>query len=140
MEGAMMAEAAAARASVEDAERLLEIAGFIRGTAGLAQRLAAGLGEDLAALMEQYQDRAFAVTYSKELEIIVDPVRARYSAWHEVFPRSASPESGGHGTFKDVEARLPYVAAMGFDVLYLPPIHPVGTAFRKGKNNALNAT
>ena len=54
-----------------------------------------------------------------------------------MFPRSCSPEPGRHGTFKDVEARLPYVASMGFDVLYLPPIHPIGRAYRKGPNNTL---
>jgi starch synthase (maltosyl-transferring) len=75
---------------------------------------------------------------SKELTVIVDRPRASFSAWYEMFPRSAGP-AGKHGTLQDVEARLPYVAAMGFDVLYLPPIHPIGKAYRKGPNNAAEA-
>jgi starch synthase (maltosyl-transferring) len=69
----------------------------------------------------------------------VDPVRACYSTWYELFPRSCAPEEGGHGTFRDVIDWLPRIAEMGFDVVYLPPIHPVGQAFRKGKNNATSA-
>ena len=72
------------------------------------------------------------------LEVVVDPVRARFSTWYEMFPRSARGD-GTHGTFKDVIALLPYVQEMGFDVLYFPPIHPIGTTARKGKNNAVAA-
>ncbi|TAK81589.1 MAG: alpha-1,4-glucan--maltose-1-phosphate maltosyltransferase [Betaproteobacteria bacterium] len=75
-------------------------------------------------------------TYEKTLEVIVDPVRARYSTWYEMFPRSARGD-GTHGTFRDCIALLPYVEEMGFDVLYFPPIHPIGTTARKGKNNAV---
>jgi starch synthase (maltosyl-transferring) len=70
--------------------------------------------------------------------VIVDPVKARFSAWYEMFPRSARGD-GRHATFKDVVERLPYVQEMGFDVLYFPPIHPIGTTARKGKNNAVAA-
>ncbi len=77
-------------------------------------------------------------TYEKALEVVVDPVRARFSTWYEVFPRSVRGD-GRHATFKDVIARLPYVEEMGFDVLYFPPIHPIGTTARKGKNNAVRA-
>ena len=87
----------------------------------------------------KYPDRRFASEYGRELEIVVDPVRARFSSWYEFFPRSASSEPGKHGTFADCEARLPYVAGMGFDVLYFPPIHPIGVNFRKGKNNTVTA-
>ncbi|MFW5878311.1 MAG: alpha-amylase family glycosyl hydrolase, partial [Myxococcota bacterium] len=83
--------------------------------------------------------RSHAVDYDKNLRVLVEREKARCSAWYEMFPRSASPEPGRHGTFRDVEARLPYVAEMGFDILYLPPIHPVGRTFRKGKNNAVVA-
>ena len=72
------------------------------------------------------------------LEVVVDPVRARFSTWYEMFPRSVRGD-GAHGTFKDVIERLPYVQEMGFDVLYFPPIHPIGTTARKGKNNAVSA-
>jgi starch synthase (maltosyl-transferring) len=79
------------------------------------------------------------VTYPRELVVTVDREKAGFSAWYEMFPRSASPVPGRHGTFKDCEARLPYIAEMGFDVLYLPPIHPIGKTGRKGKNNTLPA-
>ena len=72
-----------------------------------------------------------APTYS----VVVDPVRARFSAWYELFPRSASPDPARHGTFDDVIARLDYVRGLGFDTLYLPPISPIGRQFRKGPNN-----
>src|SRR6185369_11055551 len=70
--------------------------------------------------------------------VVVDPLKARFSAWYEMFPRSARSD-GRHATFKDVVERLPYVQKMGFDVLYFPPIHPIGTTARKGKNNAVAA-
>jgi starch synthase (maltosyl-transferring) len=91
---------------------------------------------ELELLMHRHSGRLYATTYDRVLEVTVDPQRAGFSAWYEMFPRSAAEEPGRHGTLQDVIARLPYVASMGFDVLYLPPIHPVGVAFRKGKNNA----
>jgi starch synthase (maltosyl-transferring) len=77
-------------------------------------------------------------TYETTLEVVVDPVKARFSAWYEMFPRSAG-EDGRHGSFQDLIRLLPYVEELGFDVLYLPPIHPIGTTARKGKNNAPQA-
>ncbi len=97
------------------------------------------LCDEVAGVMEKYDDRPHAATYPKELVVTVDRERAGCGAWYEMFPRSASPVPGRHGTFKDCEARLPYIAEMGFDVLYLPPIHPVGVTDRKGKNNTLPA-
>jgi starch synthase (maltosyl-transferring) len=84
--------------------------------------------------------RHFPSRYRRVLRVTVDRERARFSAWYEMFPRSASPEAGRHGTLADVEARLPYVAEMGFDVLYLPPIHPIGLTERKGPNNTIGGT
>ena len=72
---------------------------------------------------------------SKEFRVYVDRKKARFSTWYEFFPRSASEHQGVHGTFKDCERLLPRVAKMGFDTLYLPPIHPIGEVNRKGKNN-----
>ena len=97
------------------------------------------LSDKLTALMDKYEDRSLATTYSKELSIVVDHEKARFSTWYEIFPRSCSPKSGQHGTFKDCEAWLPYIADMGFDVLYVPPIHPIGRTHRKGKNNSPKA-
>ncbi len=92
--------------------------------------------EELDRLMASYPDLAHATQYEKELPVWADRERAQFSSWYEIFPRSASPIPGQHGTFGDVEHQLPEIAAMGFDVLYLPPIHPIGRAFRKGPNNA----
>jgi starch synthase (maltosyl-transferring) len=89
---------------------------------------------DLAA---QYPDLTFATRYPEELHLWVDRERARYSTWYELFPRSTSPDPSRPGTFADVKALLPTIATMGFDVLYLPPIHPIGDAFRKGRNNTM---
>ena len=93
------------------------------------------LDMDMAALMAKYPDRRFATLYERELIVVVDREKARFSAWYEMFPRSCS-KRGGHGTFKDCEERLPYIASMGFDVLYFPPIHPIGVTHRKGKNSS----
>ena len=103
-----------------------------------APRLRLALDDELAQLMDRYPDRRFATYYPRELAAVVDRERARYSTWYEMFPRSAGPE-GRHGTFRDCEGLLPYVAGMGFDVLYMPPIHPIGRTFRKGKNNKTEA-
>ncbi len=89
--------------------------------------------------MAVFPDRSGGRTYGRVLGVLGERERARYGAWYEMFPRSAATEPGRHGTFRDVEALLPYVASMGFDVLYLPPIHPIGRSFRKGPNNTLDA-
>lgn len=103
-----------------------------------ALRLEAGLAPDLQDLMARYPDRSKATDYPS-LAVDVDPVHARFSAWYELFPRSTGPDSGRPGTFRDAEGILPYVARMGFDILYLPPIHPIGHTQRKGPNNTLVA-
>ena len=76
---------------------------------------------------------------SKDYQVYVDRNRARFSTWYEFFPRSASKKEGVHGTFKDCEQLLPRVKNMGFDVVYLPPIHPIGEVNRKGKNNGFGS-
>jgi len=91
----------------------------------------------LNEVMSRYPDRQFATELGRELVIAVDPVRARFSSWYEMFPRSTTPDPARHGTFADCEARLLYIAEMGFDVVYLPPVHPIGQKFRKGRNNSV---
>ncbi|MEW5819585.1 MAG: alpha-amylase family glycosyl hydrolase, partial [Cyanobacteriota bacterium] len=98
------------------------------------------LGEELKDLMLKYPDRSLNSIYNKNLEVIVDRVKARYAAWYEIFPRSQGTEEGKSATFKDCEARLPEIKRMGFDVIYFPPIHPIGQTNRKGPNNTLNAS
>ena len=142
--GAALVEAAAARASGSDARRLSEItadlhAGGATSTRpGTAQRAHVALSAELAKLMARNAERPFAAM-APELTVVVDRELARLGAWYELFPRSAATEPGRHGTFRDVEDRLADVAAMGFDVLYLAPIHPIGRAFRKGPNNTPSA-
>src|SRR5687768_6438905 len=132
--GAELIEAAIARAPDPDAAWLRDTARALRGDDKQKSRMAA-LAPALSLMMSRYPDRRFATRYERELRVVVDPVKARFSTWYELFPRSATSKPGGHGTFEDCIQRLPYVAQMGFDVLYLPPIHPIGVAFRKGKNN-----
>ncbi len=97
------------------------------------------LNEELASFMDRHEARHAWALYPRELEIVVDRVRARYGAWYEIFPRSQGTEPGKGTTFKECETRLPYIRDMGFDVLYLTPIHPIGTTNRKGPNNSLTS-
>ncbi len=104
--------------------------------AGGPDGIARATSSELAGLMYRNAERLFSSTCEQEFAVQVDRQRARFGAWYELFPRSTSPVPGRHGTFKDLEAHLPYVADMNFDVLYLPPIHPIGRSFRKGRNNS----
>jgi starch synthase (maltosyl-transferring) len=126
---------AAAKATGTDRERLGEIERRLQDGEAQRQVSAVLADDDLNRMMFRLSPLDAAATYSQEFPVTVDRPRAAFSAWYEMFPRSAA-SNGRHGTLKDVEARLPYVASLGFDVLYLPPIHPVGRSFRKGRNNA----
>src|SRR5439155_21798466 len=126
---------ASGRAPGRERKRLHAGAARIGSGTPPRERARAALAGQLATLRRRYPDRGRATRYDKGLLVTVDPPKAAFSAWYELFPRSWSPEPGRHGTFRDVEAVLPYVAGMGFDVLYLPPIHPIGRSHRKGKNN-----
>src|SRR4028119_1207038 len=134
--GAELVEKASQRASGDDAESLKNWATKMRSDQKEDSTilLDEALSEELIALMVKYPDREFATTYEKLLKITVEREKARFSSWYELFPRSTGAP-GEHGTFSDCIARLPYIADLGFDVLYLPPIHPIGINFRKGKNN-----
>ncbi len=141
--GADLVAQAADRASGADAGWLRERASALRSgpdpkTDPKALR-AHATDPMLQTLVLRYPDKRFASESDRELAVVVDPVRARFSSWYEVFPRSTSPEPGRHGTFADCEERLAGIAAMGFNVVYLPPIHPIGLTFRKGPNNSPQA-
>lgn len=139
LQGARLIEEASLRASKAEGTLLKEWADQLQSSKVPEEvRIEQALDKDLAAKMAKYPDRRFATIYEKELVVVVDREKARFSAWYEMFPRSCS-DKGSHGTFGDCEERLPYIASMGFDVLYLPPIHPVGVTHRKGKNNAPTA-
>lgn len=141
MAGVTFLQDAGRRVSGRDAEDLNTAASSLMAetTIPLSAKVGVALSPRIAELMDRYGERRHITKYARNLQVIVDPVLARFGAWFEMFPRSAG-ESGKHGTFKDCENWLPRVAEMGFDVLYLPPIHPIGRAFRKGKNNSLNCT
>ena len=138
--GANLVDAAAARAKGADAKKLSAAAARLRELADANHPFYESPVDDaLIALVARYPDLSFATRSEEDLPLWVDRERARFSAWYELFPRSCATEAGKHGTFRDVEARLPEIAAMGFDILYMPPIHPVGEAYRKGKNNSVTA-
>ncbi|MFZ0745050.1 MAG: alpha-1,4-glucan--maltose-1-phosphate maltosyltransferase [Terracidiphilus sp.] len=132
--GADLITDAAKRATGADAALLLERASVLRAGKGPVALRTHATDPVLHELILRFPDKRFA-TESHELSIVVDPVRARFSSWYELFPRSTSDHAGNHGTFADCEKRLPYIAEMGFNVVYLPPVHPIGHTFRKGRNN-----
>ena len=137
--GADLIAEAATRSSGADADWLSSRASVLRSETNIKLLRNHATDPTLHDLVGRYPDKRFATDSDRELSIVVDPVRARFSAWYEFFPRSAAPEPGKHGTFADCEKRLPYVSEMGFNVIYLPPIHPIGTTFRKGPNNSPEA-
>ena len=136
LEGAQHLRAAAGRASGAVRQSLEQYAARFTA-ADQAAAVAAAREPALAALMDGTLDRTDA-TWAREFEVVVDRERARFAAWYEFFPRSGQTP-GKHATFRDAEFQLRRAAAMGFDVVYLPPIHPIGRAHRKGRNNALVA-
>ena len=108
-------------------------------SAGQADRVSRALDATALSILERYPDRRLA-SRSEEFRVVVDTLLARTGAWYEMFPRSAKADGQHHGTFRDVIGQIPRIARMGFDVLYFPPIHPIGDAFRKGRNNSPQAT
>jgi starch synthase (maltosyl-transferring) len=128
------------------AEAIARMTGEVRKQlAGLLPRLESAseadsvtllLSDELAQLMATADDRPFRIT-SPIAIVDAERVEARFSSWYEIFPRSITEDKARHGTFADVIGILPHVRDMGFDTLYFPPIHPIGTANRKGPNNTL---
>jgi starch synthase (maltosyl-transferring) len=143
-EGALIVERRIAAAGARDAKQLtkavtaLRTPGAKKGPADKPdRRILAALDAKLEELMARNPDRSDAAK-SQVFELTVDRERARFGAWYELFPRSTGAK-GKHGTFKTAAKALDRIADMGFDVVYLPPIHPIGSSFRKGKNNSLEA-
>jgi len=130
---------AIARTHGDDAEHLRALHEVLHSDVDLATKCALALSDTLLLLMARHPDRQHAREYERQLSVVVDPRIAAFGCWYEMFPRSASSVPGRHGTLEDCAARLPYIASMGFDVLYLPPLYPVGRINRKGRNNMLEA-
>jgi len=125
------------RANDSDRKTLDKLQAALASAESDAAKLELLLAEEIEALFRRAGPRTNLTRYDKVLRIWVDRVRAAFSAWYELMPRSQSGDPNRHGTFDDVIGRLPYIRDLGFDVLYMPPIHPIGTVNRKGKNNTL---
>jgi len=144
MEGVRLVEQAAERATNrEDKGRLRAYAqrwrGFSNTPEGMREAAELAISAELADVMDRWPDRSDVTRYRREMEVIVDRPAARFGAWYEIFPRSQGTDPTRSATFKEAEARLPAIAAMGFDTLYMTPIHPIGHTKRKGPNNSLVA-
>ena len=137
--GAQFARRAAGNADERFRAELERLASALSSDqTGRERQMELALSDRFRQLLHRYDPPA-RVAWSGSYQVAVDPVLARFSAWYELFPRSASPDPDRHGTFADVEDRLDYIADLGFDIVYLPPIHPIGEDNRKGPNNALEA-
>ncbi|MFH1025391.1 MAG: alpha-1,4-glucan--maltose-1-phosphate maltosyltransferase [Nitrospirota bacterium] len=136
--GIEIIERASGNAPHDDRKKLDEYAELFRSEAEKEKVVSLALGTELPELMDRYQERHFTAEYKKELHVVVERPKALFSSWYEIFPRSCASEDR-HGTFKDCETILAEIAEMGFDVLYFPPIHPIGKTKRKGRNNTLVA-
>ncbi len=132
LEGAVLVDAGAARSGDET---LANAARMLSGNAVISERIAAALDPGLAAAMARTPDLTQAARYRHELELVIERPLAGCSAWYELFPR-ATGAPGTHGSLRTAESWLPYIAELGFDIVYLPPIHPIGLAYRKGPDNS----
>ena len=138
LEGAAILGRLGQRAKGEGARRIRKAAKRLGNPqAPVDERLRIAFSEELLHEIHGPVAPEEVTTLPKPLEVLVDREQATFSSWYELFPRSQSPEPGRHGTFADTARRLPEIAAMGFDVVYLPPIHPIGETHRKGRNNAV---
>ena len=138
LEGRQLVAAAAARAAGADRALLQRLLGdFERADAGGCTEIM--LSRLLGRAVARWPERAAATRYGRELEVMVDRPLAQCGAWYEMFVRSQGRVPGRGATFEDAIARLPEIGAMGFDIVYLPPIHPIGRVNRKGRNNSVVA-
>ncbi|MFP4281400.1 MAG: maltotransferase domain-containing protein, partial [Opitutales bacterium] len=137
--GAELLAAASVRAEGEDRDRLQQWSAFLGDTErDLVQRIQLGRDTGVNALARAYPDRSLEVTSARAL-FLIERERAAFSTWYEYFPRSCRNDGKTHATFGDAQSRFPEIARMGFNVVYLPPIHPIGRLHRKGRNNSLQA-
>ncbi len=146
VEGSRLIEDAVDRADGADRELLAGAVKELRAATKspraknpVDRRVQFALADDLRSAMSRNADHELATRFEREYEIFVERERALFSSWYERFPRSTAAVPGKHGTFKDCIRLLPDIARMGFDVWYLPPIHPIGETNRKGKNNSAEA-
>lgn len=139
IEGLQIVEETLSRAGPEDAAVIREAISGARDTDDQTVAVQHLTGDELAAAVHRNRSREGAAQHEPALDVVVDRVAARFAAWYSMFPRSAGTVPNTSATFRDVEAQLPRIAGMGFDVLYFTPIHPIGATNRKGKNNTLNA-
>ncbi len=139
LEGAVMVEAAALGALAPDDIWLSKLASLLRRVEPREELVARATDADLTAMMLRYPERSRQTVFTPPLLVTVEPQIARFGAWYELFPRSLTSDPAKSGTFRDVERLVPEIVDMGFDVLYLPPIHPIGRTNRKGRNNSLEA-
>lgn len=137
--GAQMMEQAQSGATPTQKKKLEKWQEMLTHPQDEREAISMALGEEVRKIMLQAQEQDLFRIYEKIMLVQVERKKALFSAWYELFPRSTASEQGRHGTFKDCEKLLPRIAEMGFDVIYLPPIHPIGENHRKGKNNAVKA-
>ncbi|MBV9545708.1 MAG: DUF3416 domain-containing protein, partial [Chloroflexi bacterium] len=144
LEGLKLVEQAAERADADDAGRLQGYvdrwrAALDQGESGKREAVELAISADLGDIMDRWPDRADATRYRRELELTVDRLQARFASWYEIFPRSQGTDPTRSATLREAETRIPAIASMGFDTLYMTPIHPIGRTNRKGPNNTLVA-
>ena len=139
LEGRRIIERFAEHAGPKDRKVILDLLAALQSAPSQGEQVALALGSELFELMERSDPRHDARVYPAEFQLWVDREKARFGSWYEIFPRSQGTDPSRSATFREAEARVPEIAAMGFDVLYLTPIHPIGQTARKGKNNTEKA-
>ena len=138
LEGVTLLEPLLKKATKEEKDYLNYCIDCFKDDTKYNEAIKEAMSSQLHHIFTKYPEKHLA-NESKELQVYVDRKKARFSTWYEFFPRSASEIAGQHGTFKDCERLLPRIEQMGFDVLYFPPVHPIGEVNRKGKNNTTDA-
>lgn len=136
LEGLALIENAAQRGNATDRAHIEKWLSLWQACSDTKKRIDDASAPSWVQLMRKLEDRTYATRYDRVLPLVVDPMKAQFSAWYEIFPRSQGTDPSRGATFREAARRIPDIAAMGFDVLYMPPVHPIGKTNRKGKNNA----